>query len=93
MKQRLLLPSSAVRAERDVSEFHRVRINHSELFANDVNHINAIENFRNQAKRHLRGCNAIPQQNFHLFIKECEWRFNHRPVASLTKVLQHRWFK
>jgi transposase len=34
----------------DVSEFHHVRINHSELFANDANHINGIENFWNQAK-------------------------------------------
>jgi len=77
----------------DVSEFHHVRINHSELFAKDLNHINGIENFWNQAKRHLRSYNGIPQQHFHLFIKECEWRFNHRPIANLTKVLQHWWFK
>ncbi|WP_186424444.1 transposase, partial [Pannonibacter sp. I15F10I1] len=77
----------------DVSEFHHVRINHSELFAEDANHINGIENFWNQAKRHLRGYNGIPQQHFHLFIKECEWRFNHRPVANLVSVLQNWWFK
>lgn len=77
----------------DVSEFHHVRINHSELFADNANHINGIESFWNQAKRHLRGYNGISQQHFHLFIKECEWRFNHRPVANLTKVLQHWWFK
>jgi transposase len=77
----------------DVSGFHHVRINHSELFADDANHINGIENFWNQAKRHLRGYNGIPQQHFHLFIKECEWRFNHRPVANLTKILQRWWFK
>ena len=77
----------------DVSEFQHVRINHSELFAEDRNHINGIENFWNQAKRHLRSYNGIPQQHFHLFIKECEWRFNHRPVANLTKVLQSWWIK
>jgi len=38
----------------DVSEFHHMRINHSKLFANKNNHINGIENFWNQAKRHLR---------------------------------------
>lgn len=27
----------------DVSEFHHVRINHSELFAEGINHINGIE--------------------------------------------------
>jgi len=72
----------------DVSEFHHVRINHSELFAEDANHINGIENFWNQAKRHMRSYNGITQQHFHLFIKECEWRFNHRPVPNLSKLLQ-----
>ena len=76
----------------DVSEFHHVRINHSERFADRTNHINGIENFWNQAKRHLRAYNGIPRQHFHLFIKECEWRFNYRPVANLTKILQTWWF-
>jgi transposase len=60
----------------DVSEFKHYRINHSELFANKHNHINGIENFWNQAKRHMRKFNGIPQQHFNLFLKECEWRFN-----------------
>ena len=77
----------------DVSEFHHVRINHSELFADQANHINGIENFWNQAKRHLRSFNGIPSQHFHLFIKECEWRFNNRPVANLTKLLSKWWGK
>lgn len=77
----------------DVSEFYHVRVNHSELFADDANHINGIENFWNQAKRHLRRYNGIPQQHFRLFIKECEWRFNYRPIANLITVLQHWWFK
>ena len=77
----------------DVSEFHHYRINHSELFADNANHINGIENFWNQAKRHLRGYNGIPKEHFHLFLKECEWRFNCRPVANLNKVLQKWWFK
>lgn len=77
----------------DVSEFHHYRINHSELFADNANHINGIENFWNQAKRHLRSYNGIPKEHFHLFLKECEWRFNYRPVANLNKVLQKWWFK
>ena len=44
----------------DVSEFHHVRINHSEAFVHDRNHINGIENFWNQAKRHLRRFNGVP---------------------------------
>ncbi len=60
----------------DISEFKHYRINHSELFANNHNHINGIENFWNQAKRHMRKFNGVPKNNFHLFLKECEWRFN-----------------
>jgi transposase len=73
----------------DVSEFHHQRINHSEQFveAGKV-HINGIENFWNQAKRHLRRYNGIPKANFHLFLKECEWRFNDGSPAQLLKQLK-----
>lgn len=60
----------------DVSEFHHHRINHSQSFAEQANHINGIENFWNQAKRHLRRFNGIKPEHFYWFLKECEWRFN-----------------
>ena len=72
----------------DVSEFHHHRINHSELFADAHNHINGIENFWSQAKRHMRRYNGIPKAHFHLFLKECEWRFNYRPTSKLLNTLQ-----
>lgn len=72
----------------DVSEFHHHRINHSELFADAHNHINGIENFWNQAKRHMRRYNGIPKAHFHLFLKECEWRFNYRPASNLLNTLR-----
>jgi len=70
----------------DVSGFHHHRINHSTHFAEQKhNHINGIENFWNQAKRVLRKYNGIPKQHFHLFIKECEFRFNYgTPKQQLT---------
>ena len=43
----------------DVSDFHHVRINHSERFVDERSHINGIENFWNQAKRHLRRFNGV----------------------------------
>lgn len=55
----------------DVSDFKHSRINHSKLFADRQNHINGIENFWNQAKRHLRKFNGVPKDNFGLFLKEC----------------------
>jgi transposase len=76
----------------DVSEFKHYRINHSKLFADKQNHINGIENFWNQAKRHLRKFNGIPRETFGLFLKECEWRFNTPTAkAQLTQLIQ--WLK
>lgn len=60
----------------DVSLFHHMRINHSKLFVDQKNHINGIENFWSQAKRHLRKFNGIKHAHFYWFLKECEWRFN-----------------
>ncbi len=59
------------------SGFKHCRINHSKNFAKKGNHINGIENFWSQAKRHLRKFNGIKHENFNLFLKECEWRFNN----------------
>ena len=73
----------------DVSDFHHMRINHSELFADRGNHINGIENFWNQAKRHLRKFNGINKVSFHWFLKECEWRFNGGNHQNLYKQLKH----
>jgi transposase len=73
----------------DVSDFYHVRINHSKLFADGRNHINGIENFWNQAKRHLRKFNGIPREQFGLFLKECEWRFNTPdPKEQLSQLKQ-----
>ena len=76
----------------DVSDFHHERINHSQLFADKQNHINGIENFWNQAKRHLRRFNGVPRQHFYWFLKECEWRFNGGNHKTLMRQLQ-RWYK
>ena len=72
----------------DVSEFKHYRINHSNLFADKNNHINGIENFWNQAKRHLRIFNGVHRAHFHLYLKECEWRFNHPDPKSQLRQLK-----
>lgn len=72
----------------DVSEFKHYRVNHSKTFVDGRNnHINGIENFWNQAKRVLRKYNGIPKQNFHLFLKECEFRFNYGTPKEQLKTL------
>ena len=75
----------------DVSEFHHLRINHSTHFVQGkTNHINGIENFWNQAKRILRKYNGVPKQNFNLFLKECEFRFNHGTPKQQLAILK-KW--
>jgi transposase-like protein len=76
----------------DITDFKHYRINHSELFADKKNHINGIENFWSQAKRHMRKFNGIPKEHFALYLKECEWRFNNpNPKHQLKQLKQ--WVK
>ncbi len=76
-----------------VAGFRHHRINHRKAFAAGAGrHINGIENFWNQAKRHLRKYNGIPRHHFHLFLKECEWRFNYGSPDALLKTL-HAWIR
>lgn len=76
----------------DVSEFHHRRVNHSTTFVSKRgHHINGIENFWNQAKRHLRRFNGISRGSFYWFLKECEWRFNGGGHAALLSQLKS-WY-
>lgn len=94
--EKKVIPDSIVYSDRwrgyntlDVTDFKHYRINHSKLFADRKNHINGIENFWNQAKRHMRKFNGIPKEQFQLFLKECEWRFNNpHPKTQLTQIRQ-----
>ncbi|MCT8345073.1 IS1595 family transposase [Photorhabdus kleinii] len=77
----------------EVSDFKHYRINHSTEFVdakNGQNPINGIENFWNQAKRHMRKFNGIPKEHFELFLKECEWRFNTPGVKDQLHILKQR---
>ena len=76
----------------EISDFRHFRINHSLLFADRHNHINGIEDFWNQAKRHKRRFNGIPRSHFGLFLKECEWRFNNPDPFNQLMMLK-QWVK
>jgi transposase-like protein len=55
------------------------RVNHgANEFARGKSHINGIESFWSYAKRRLARFNGIHKATFHLHLKECEFRFNHR---------------
>ena len=88
-----VISAAGVRADVvDVSAFMHFRVNHWELFADRQNHINGIENFWNQAKRHMRKFNGVPKAQFGLYLKECGLRFNNSdPFDQLFQIKQ--WVK
>lgn len=72
----------------DASGFHHQRVNPGKQLARGRPQIDSIANFWSQAKRHLRRYNGIPRQHLHLFLKECEWRFNYGSPRQLLKTLK-----
>ena len=59
--------------------YEHVRINHNkELVATDRNHINGIESFWSYVKNKLSKFYGIRPEHFYLYLKEYEFRFNHR---------------
>jgi transposase len=67
--------------------FHHVRISHSEGFATGKAHINGIENFWGFAKRRLKMYHGGYKKNLPLFIREMEFRFNHRKDNNVIDYL------
>ena len=64
--------------------FKHYRINHDKMFSiNKRNHINGIENFWGYAKTKLRSYHGINRKHFYLYLKEMEFRFNHRNHPQL----------
>ena len=70
-------------------QFTNYRIHHNELFANKINHIIRIDSFWNQTKRHIRKFKGILRDLFHLFLKECHWRFNRGNPKEKLRQLNH----
>lgn len=71
----------------DIGYPKHFRVNHSaNEFANEISNINGIESFWSFAKRRLLKFNGVKKKTFHLHLKECEFRFNHRDI-NLYKLL------
>ncbi len=54
------------------------RIKHSKTFGKGHNHINGIEGFWSFAKERFHKYHGIKKKNYFQYIKEMEFRFNHR---------------
>ena len=72
----------------DMGHKKNFRVHHGEHeFARGNFHIDGIESFWSYAKRRLAKFNGVPQQTFLLYLKECEFRFNHRAEDLSDRIL------
>ena len=68
------------------------RLNHSKTFAyRGKNHINGIEGFWSYAKHILYNYRGVSKYHFPMYLKEVEYRFNHRK-ENLFKLFLHIYF-
>jgi transposase-like protein len=66
------------------------RVTHNAgVFANGRAHVNGIENFWGVTKSRLMKFKGIKNDEFYLYLKETEWRFNHRQ-ENIYKSLLNR---
>jgi transposase len=69
--------------------FKHFRINHQECFATSKRqHINGIENFWGYAKTKLKSYYGVSRGHFYFYLKEMEFRFNHRKEADLAALIK-----
>ena len=70
--------------------FKHRRVWHAESYVQKGAHINGIENFWGFAKRRLKLYHGGFKNNFKLFIREMEFRFNHRQDdKALEKLIRY----
>lgn len=66
-----------------------MKVNHSkELVSKNHNHINGIEGFWSYAKHKLYNYRGVSKANFPLYLKEMEYRYNHRKENILEPIMQ-----
>jgi transposase len=62
------------------------KINHTKEFRKEKekhNHINGIEGFLSYSKKFLIKYNGVSKNNFYLYLKEIEWRYNNRKEPNI----------
>jgi transposase len=69
-------------------EHYRIYHSHNE-FARGKNHVNGIESFWSFCKRRMNKFNGFTREMFPLYLKESEYRFNHRQDNIYKLLLTH----
>jgi transposase len=65
-------------------------LNHAQKFTNGRVHINGLEGFWSFAKERMLKYHGISKKHFHLYLKEFEFRYNHRN-DDLLKLFISLW--
>jgi len=68
--------------------FRHERIDHGERFANGKVYMNGIEGFWSYAKERLQKEHGLSSLWFPLYLKELEFRYNHRKEDLFEKLLE-----
>nr|WP_245523418.1 IS1595 family transposase [Spirochaeta thermophila] len=68
--------------------FRHKRIDHGKRFANGKVYINGIEGFWSYAKGRLLQHHGVSVERFPLYLKELEWRYNHREEDLFELLLE-----
>jgi transposase len=68
--------------------FKHRRIDHGKRFANGKVYINGIEGFGSFAKERLMKYQGVNPQKFPLYLKELEFRYNHRDRDLFDDLIQ-----
>jgi len=63
------------------------KINHQKTFGKGHNHINGLEGFWSFAKERFHKYHGINKDNYELYLKEMEFRFNNRNITLFNKLL------
>ncbi|MEA2004030.1 MAG: IS1595 family transposase, partial [archaeon] len=64
-----------------------LKINHQYTFGKSHNHINGLEGFWSYAKERFQKYHGINKNNYPLYLKEMEFRYNHRDEDIYTLLI------
>lgn len=85
--------TDSFRSYRSLKRFGKhLTVNHSKEFSKQgrryYSHINGIEGFWSFAKHGLYQYRGVSRANFHLYLKEMEYRYNHRHENLLKHLIE-----
>ena len=68
--------------------YRHLNVDHSSKFVDGKVHINGLEGFWSWAKERLFKHHGISPQKFPLYLKELEFRYNHREESIFERLVE-----